>query len=566
MNKKFRFARKFAWILAASMMLTTVFAGTMTVSAEENSTAAHTITYDANGGSGSVNSQSAEEGAEAVLAANSFTRTGYVFVGWSANKNAASSGSGNYSSRVYAAGEEYTMGSSDVTLYAIWSTASTTNASFYIRLDGTIPTEPQSHSSSEYTGAITISGAIASGHAYFYTDSTNGVASQLSAVPTDAQVAAACAAKGITYDTTKQYVLWYVVKNEGSWHIDGVLLNKAMANLSYNANAPVGTWSSMPDGSQYAVGSTVTVSSMVPTRQGYEFMGWNTAADGSGESYAANGTFTIQKAVTLYAQWKASNATEYKIERYDAETGALIGNVITRYGTTDSSVSVTEADKSIDGYTYQSGFAGEVTEGTVAADGSLVLKLYFKQTYSVSYDWGTDAPDGVTLPASVSLVSGGSYTVDTTYTQGYTVNVTDADGKITGTWTFSGWNDPNGGTVASADVAITGSWTYQEVGTTGTGVVVPTTDPTNPTDPTTPTTTDPGTGTTDIRRIQQIQLVRAQQRIRLIPPVRARRRIRRVRRIQRIQPVRAQRRIRPVRRIQRIRHGTDYNGYNTVRD
>lgn len=63
MNKKFRFARKFAWILAASMMLTTVFAGTMTVSAEESSMAAHTITYDANGGSGSVNSQSAEEGA-----------------------------------------------------------------------------------------------------------------------------------------------------------------------------------------------------------------------------------------------------------------------------------------------------------------------------------------------------------------------------------------------------------------------------------------------------------------------------------------------------------------------
>lgn len=52
------------------MMLTTVFAGTMTVSAEENSTAAHTITYNANGGTGSVNSQSAEEGAEAVLAAN----------------------------------------------------------------------------------------------------------------------------------------------------------------------------------------------------------------------------------------------------------------------------------------------------------------------------------------------------------------------------------------------------------------------------------------------------------------------------------------------------------------
>ena len=41
----------------------------------------------------------------------------------------------------------------------------------------------------------------------------------------------------------------------------------------------------------------------MPTRAGYVFKGWNTAADGSGTSYASGATFTGNADTTLYAQW-----------------------------------------------------------------------------------------------------------------------------------------------------------------------------------------------------------------------------------------------------------------------
>ena len=41
-----------------------------------------------------------------------------------------------------------------------------------------------------------------------------------------------------------------------------------------------------------------------PVRRGYSFVGWNTAKDGSGTSYAAGDTVKLSAPVTLYAQWK----------------------------------------------------------------------------------------------------------------------------------------------------------------------------------------------------------------------------------------------------------------------
>lgn len=41
-----------------------------------------------------------------------------------------------------------------------------------------------------------------------------------------------------------------------------------------------------------------------PVRKGYSFVGWSTAKDGSGTSYAADATVELSAPVTLYAQWK----------------------------------------------------------------------------------------------------------------------------------------------------------------------------------------------------------------------------------------------------------------------
>ncbi len=81
--------------------------------------------------------------------------------------------------------------------------------------------------------------------------------------------------------------------------------------------------------------------------------------------------------------------------------------------------------------------------------------------YAVTYDWGTNAPEGVTLPSdSNEYKTGDKYRVDTTYSATSKVNTYDNLGNINGTWTFSGWTDPNNGVMGEANVVITGMWTY----------------------------------------------------------------------------------------------------------
>jgi len=79
-------------------------------------------------------------------------------------------------------------------------------------------------------------------------------------------------------------------------------------NLTYNANES--TSGSVPTTGVYCPGMTATASANSGTlaRTGYDFDGWNTAADGSGTSYAAgSGTFAIAANTTLYAKWAVVN-------------------------------------------------------------------------------------------------------------------------------------------------------------------------------------------------------------------------------------------------------------------
>ena len=48
----------------------------------------------------------------------------------------------------------------------------------------------------------------------------------------------------------------------------------------------------------------MTVKENPYVREGYEFAGWNTAADGTGESCEPGDGLTLGESTTLYAQWK----------------------------------------------------------------------------------------------------------------------------------------------------------------------------------------------------------------------------------------------------------------------
>ena len=64
------------------------------------------------------------------------------------------------------------------------------------------------------------------------------------------------------------------------------------AVLTYNANGGSGAL-----GDQSGDASDVAISSTVPTRDGYTFMGWNSLADGSGDSYSDGDPYTLLSVV-----------------------------------------------------------------------------------------------------------------------------------------------------------------------------------------------------------------------------------------------------------------------------
>lgn len=75
--------------------------------------------------------------------------------------------------------------------------------------------------------------------------------------------------------------------------------------LSYQANATAATGSMDPTPGLTGVEAVVAENAFV--RPGYEFAGWNTAADGSGDAYAAGSKFMLTEGDdVLYAQWKVA--------------------------------------------------------------------------------------------------------------------------------------------------------------------------------------------------------------------------------------------------------------------
>ena len=75
--------------------------------------------------------------------------------------------------------------------------------------------------------------------------------------------------------------------------------------IQYNANNGSGA----PSSSTKTHAQALTLSTVEPTRPGYKFESWNTASDGSGQSFDAGASFTIEADTTLYAQWSINTLT-----------------------------------------------------------------------------------------------------------------------------------------------------------------------------------------------------------------------------------------------------------------
>lgn len=174
---------------SASKWNTTTLTKSVTVTIPAKTS--YTVSYNMNGGSGSISSQTKWHNENLTLSSTKPTRSGYTFVGWNTNKNATTA--------QYASGATYSA-NAGATLYAIW----------------------------KKTLALSYNG-----------NGGSGVPSSQSAT---------------VYNATTSY--------------------------------------------------SFTIPATIPTRTGYDFLGWSTSASATTAAYLPSGNITISSNTTLYAVWK----------------------------------------------------------------------------------------------------------------------------------------------------------------------------------------------------------------------------------------------------------------------
>jgi len=234
------------------------------------------VTYDANGatdGDVPVDTDSPyDPGLTVTVLGNTgdLVRVGFTFSGW----NTAADGSGES----YVEGDAFTI-SGHIRLYAQW-TVNTYNVTFNKQggTGGTESTEVTFGSPMPAADAPTRTGYTFNG---YYTEIGGG----------GTQYYTADMASARNWDVPADTALY------ASW-------TQILSTVHYNGNEHTGGTVPTDTDGPYAYGATVTVlgaGDLVKT--GLTFAGWNTAADGSGSSYAPGDTFLIYDDTTLYAQW-----------------------------------------------------------------------------------------------------------------------------------------------------------------------------------------------------------------------------------------------------------------------
>lgn len=294
------------------------------------------INYNANGGSGTMESDNAEFGTNVTIKNNGFTRDGYTFVGWTTKSNGADDGYGwtGWSGTWNYVDGKYGIAENKLELYAMWKRNAYTisynpgytdlntcynmckserdQVSCADKCDETIDTKDAGKMDSDTVsngGSVTIknNAFVRNGYTFAgWTTNRDGT------------------------DDGYGWTGW-----SGTWNYDngqyGINNNKLVLyarwnikayTISYNANGG----SNAPGNQSKIENKSISLSSSKPTRTGYTFVNWNTKKDGSGTTYKAGASYNSNADLTLYAQWRI-NKVYIKL---DANGGSVRGS--TTYG------------------------------------------------------------------------------------------------------------------------------------------------------------------------------------------------------------------------------------------
>ena len=359
-----------------------------------------TLAYSANGGSGAPDDQSGDAFSDVTVSDTTPTREGYSFTGW----NTAADGTGTD----YPADSTYTLPASGTdTLYAQWDPNTVTLA-----YDANGGSGAPNDQSGDAFSDVTVSDTTPTREGYSFTGWNT-----------------AADGTGVDYPADSTYTLPASGTDTlyAQWNQDVV----GQATLAYSANGGSGA----PGDQSGDASSDVTVSDTTPTREGYSFTGWNTAADGTGTSYAGNDSYTLPASGTdtLYAQWDPNTVTL----AYDANGGSGAPN--DQSGDSFSDVTVSDTTPTREGYSF--------TGWNTAADGSGV-DYPADSTYTLPAS-GTDTLYAQWDPNTVTLAydaNGGSGAPNDQSGDAFSdVTVSDTTPTREG-YSFTGWNTAADGT------------------------------------------------------------------------------------------------------------------------
>ena len=312
----------------------------------------YTVVFHANGGEGSMNSQSFTYDVAQNLTANTFTKSGYTFTGWNTQTN----GDGT----AYANGAEVSnltsTNNGTINLYAQWSEQ---GYSIAYNLDGgTASGNPTSYSVG--SADIALIAPTKTGYTFKGWTGSNGGTPELN-------VTIPAGSTG-----NREYTAHWTANSY---------------TVSFDVNGGEGSM----DGQSFTYDVAQNLTANAFTRSGYTFSGWNTQTDGNGISYTnaqqvSNLTAENNGAVTLYAQWSEAG---YSIS-YELNGGAA---------SNPASYSVNSADFTLNnptrtGYTFTgwsgTGLDGENNSAVTITQGSTGDRSYTAHwtanRYTVSFD------------------------------------------------------------------------------------------------------------------------------------------------------------------------------------
>lgn len=357
----------------------------------------HTVTYDKNVPANSKKTdvknmpenQTKIYDQNLTLRSNVPTRIGYTFVKWTTNKD----GTGT----AYQPGSQYSYNrDSDggtVTLYAVW-----TPWKYKVQYDKNVSSDSSSQTVSNMPADqtkteevnLTLSSNKPSRHGYIF----NGWQAQINGKAVDYQPGA---------------TLSYDVDEDGSTIILYAQWTAWKHTVHYNANG--GDQNSVPTDQIKTFDQAMILSDKKPTRHGYNFVRWNTKADGTGTSYEVKGNYNHDQnggTVTLYAIWTPWVHTVH----YDANGGDQNSVPNDQKKTYGQSMNVATKVPTRNEYKFLGWTTGKDGSGTFYNPGDAyyhdqngqTVTLYAKwvQLYTVKYDGNQPAIKGVTVTGSVT--------------------------------------------------------------------------------------------------------------------------------------------------------------------